>query len=462
MTQDMGTTLLIWAAILGAIAAGSMVLGAIVGITTPMSNGMVGAMCGFGAGALISALAIELVSPTVEALAHADLADRADEIHHFITLLVAMVGGGLIFITLDQLLSAHGGYLRKGAYVIAQHARNQTKRQADLMQSIGNSSFFSSMSPQMMHDLVKLLHPKFLVQDEALFSAGDLSLELYIVRSGSITLTHSDGSSHTAERGDLLGEVSFLAHQAHSTTAVAEHGPAELLVLHKSQYEDFARTHPEFAASVRELAAQRILENKRHIDQAAVAKQAWANLAIDAIRNGGSEVPTATDLNNMKEEHNNAGMAIWLGNLLDVIPESFVIGTVMLSIVAAKTATGMTLGFWDVMPLTLVGALFLSNFPEALSASVNMKQQGFSTSKIIFLWSVLTVICAVGAAFGAYVGESIPHSAMIVVEGIAAGAMLTMIGSAMLPEAAHLSTPNMAGFSTLVGFVSAVGFKLFE
>ncbi len=40
--------------------------------------------------------------------------------------------------------------------------------------------------------------------------------------------------------------------------------------------------------------------------------------------------------------------------------------------------------------------------------------------------------------------------------------MLTMIGSAMLPEAAHLSSPNMAGFSTLVGFVTAVGFKLFE
>ncbi len=460
--QDMGTTLVIWAAILGAIAAGSMVLGAIVGITTPMSNATVGAMCGFGAGALISALSIELVSPTVEALAHADIAHRVEETHHFVTLLIALIGGGLIFITLDQLLSAHGGYLRKGAYVIAQHARNKSKRQADLMQSIGNSSFFSSMSPDMMHDLVKLLQPKFLVEDEHLFSVGDASSELYIVRAGSITLTHADGSSHTVERGDLLGEVSFLAHQAHSTTAVAEHGPAELLVLHKSQYEVFSRSHPEFAASVRELAAQRILENKRHVDQAAVAKQAWANLAIDAIRTGGSEVPTAAELNTMKEEHNNAGMAIWLGNLLDVIPESFVIGTVMLSIVATKTATGMTLSFWDVMPLTLVGALFLSNFPEALSASVNMKSQGFSTGKIIFLWSVLTVICAVGAAFGAYVGESIPHSAMIVVEGIAAGAMLTMIGSAMLPEAAHLASPNMAGFSTLVGFVAAVGFKLFE
>ncbi|MFM7698309.1 MAG: cyclic nucleotide-binding domain-containing protein [Limnohabitans sp.] len=459
---DIGNTLLIWAAILGAIAAGSMVLGALVGIATPMSSATVGAMCGFGAGALISALAIELVSPTVEALAHADLADRSSEIHHFITLLMAMIGGGVIFIVLDQMLSSHGGYLRKGAYVIAQHAKNKTKRQAELMQSIGNSSFFSSMTPELMQELLKMLHPKFIVQGESLFSAGDESHELYIVRSGSLTLTHTDGNSRVAERGDLIGEVSFLAHQAHSTSAVAEHGPVELLVLHQAQYEQFIRLHPEFAATVRELASERILENKRHVDQSAIAKQQWANMAIDALRNGGTEMPTASDMNTMKEEHNNAGMAIWLGNLLDVIPESFVIGTVMLSLVAAKSAASVSLSFWDVMPLTLVGALFLSNFPEALSASVNMKQQGFSTSKIIFLWLTLTIICAVGAAFGAYVGESIPHSAMIVVEGIAAGAMLTMIGSAMLPEAAHLSSPNMAGFSTLVGFVAAVGFKLFE
>jgi len=275
-------------------------------------------------------------------------------------------------------------------------------------------------------------------------------------------LSHSDGTGHAADRGDLVGEVSFLGHQAHSTIAVAEHGPAELLVLHKSQYEAFARNHPEFAASVRELASQRISENRRQVDEATHAKQEWADLAIQALRSNGSTLPTPTDLSSMKDEHNNAGMAIWLGNLLDVIPESFVIGTVMLSIVAAKTAAGVPLTFMEVMPLTLVGALFLANFPEALSASVNMKHQGFTTFKIIMLWSVLTVICALGAAFGAYVGESIPHSAMIVVEGIAAGAMLTMIGSAMLPEAAHLSTPNMAGFSTLVGFVCAVGFKLLE
>jgi ZIP family zinc transporter len=210
------------------------------------------------------------------------------------------------------------------------------------------------------------------------------------------------------------------------------------------------------------MASERISENKRQVDEATLAKQEWADLAIQALRTNSNEIPTATDLSNMKEEHNNAGMAIWLGNLLDVIPESFVIGTVMLSIVAAKVSAGVPVTFFEVMPFTLVGALFLANFPEALSASVNMKHQGFSNFKIIMLWTVLTVICALGAAFGAYVGESIPHGAMIVVEGIAAGAMLTMIGSAMLPEAAHLSSPNMAGFSTLIGFVAAVGFKLFE
>ena len=258
--HDMGSTLIVWAAILGGIAAGSMILGAIVGITTPMSNGTVGAMAGFGAGALISALAIELVAPTVEALAHADLAERGVEVSHFVTLLVAMIGGGLIFLFLDQMLSAHGGYLRKGAYVIAQHTKNKNKRQVDVMQSIGSSSFFNSMAPDVMHELVKLLHPKFLVEDENLFNIGDASNELYIVRSGSVRLAHGDGTGHSAERGDLIGEVSFLANQAHSTTAVAEHGPVELLVLHKSQFDSFSRIHPEFAASVRDMASQRISE----------------------------------------------------------------------------------------------------------------------------------------------------------------------------------------------------------
>lgn len=458
----METTYLIWAFSLGAIAAGSMVLGSIVGIYIPMSNSRVGAMCGFGAGALFSALALELVSPTVEVMALAQGAGRVEAAEHFVVLLVALIVGGGIFITVDQIISNHGGYLRKGAYVIAQHTRNKARRKDELIRSIANSSFFGSLPDELVKDLVTQLHPRFLIKGETLFDSGDASSEFYIVRDGVLTISRSDGGSHIAERGDLVGEISFLAHSDHTSKAVASLGSVELLVLHKKQYDHLAKEHPELVSAVKAMAARRIEENLHQIDQTYVQKQDWANIALEALTTGGAEIPSASEVKAMKEEHSNAGMAIWLGNLLDVIPDGFVVGTVMLATVAHAASTGTAISFIDVVPLTLVGALFLSNFPEALAASVNMKQQGFSTSKIIFLWVVLTGICAIVSSFGAYVGETIPHSYMIFVEGIAAGAMLTMIGSAMLPEAAHLSSPNVAGFSTLLGFVAAVGFKLFE
>jgi len=458
----METTYLIWAFSLGAISAGSMVLGSIVGIYLPMSNSRVGAMCGFGAGALFSALALELVSPTVAGLALSEGHERAEAMEHFIILLVALVVGGLIFVTIDQIISNHGGYLRKGAYVIAQHTSNKSRRRDELIRSIANSSFFGNLPPDLIRDLVTKLHPRFLVENEVLFDRGDSSNEFYIVRDGSLKISHADGGNHTAERGDLVGEISFLSHGAHSAQAVAQHGTVELLVLHKRQYEELSKDHPELVSAVKAMAAKRIEENLHQIDRTYVQKQDWANIAIEALTTGGAEIPSSSDVKAMHGEHSNAGMAIWLGNLLDVIPEGFVVGTVMLAIVIKASAAGAVLGFMDVIPVTLVGALFLANFPEALAASVNMKQQGFSSKRIISLWVLLTIICAIVSALGAYLGEEIPHSYLIFVEGIAAGAMLTMIGSAMLPEAAHLSTPNVAGFSTLLGFVSAIGFKLFE
>ena len=40
--------------------------------------------------------------------------------------------------------------------------------------------------------------------------------------------------------------------------------------------------------------------------------------------------------------------------------------------------------------------------------------------------------------------------------------MLTMICSAMLPEASHLADNNLVGLSTLAGFLCSILFKLLE
>ena len=155
-------------------------------------------------------------------------------------------------------------------------------------------------------------------------------------------------------------------------------------------------------------------------------------------------------------------MAIWLGILLDGIPESFVIGTGLLAIMAGKQSAGVEIGFFDVVPYTLIAGLFLSNFPEALSSSVGMKDQGMKSSRILMLWLSLAIMTGVGAGIGYTVGESLSHTFVIGIEGVAAGAMLTMIAAAMVPEAAHRGGGNLTGVGTLLGFVAAISFKLLE
>ena len=162
------------------------------------------------------------------------------------------------------------------------------------------------------------------------------------------------------------------------------------------------------------------------------------------------------------QEKHGASLAIWLGLLIDGIPESFVIGAGFLALLSAKLSAGIEPAFGEVLPYTLIAGLFLSNFPEALSASLGMKKGGMSVAKIMMMWMSLVLIIALGSLGGYYIGSSIPHIVEIGIEGLAAGAMLTMIAQTMIPEAVHLGGTSVVGLSTLAGYLSAVVFKLFE
>ena len=63
---------------------------------------------------------------------------------------------------------------------------------------------------------------------------------------------------------------------------------------------------------------------------------------------------------------------------------------------------------------------------------------------------------------GYLIAGTLSEQLLVAFEGIAAGAMLTMIASAMIPEAVLMGTGNLVGLSTLGGFLAAVMFKLFE
>ena len=96
----------------------------------------------------------------------------------------------------------------------------------------------------------------------------------------------------------------------------------------------------------------------------------------------------------------------------------------------ANAATGEA-GFIDVIPFTLIAGLFLSNFPEALSSSANMLSQGWGKLHIFLMWFSLMVIAAAGAGLGYLLAGQLDHTWLALFEGLAAGAMLTMIAAAM-------------------------------
>jgi zinc transporter ZupT len=77
------------------------------------------------------------------------------------------------------------------------------------------------------------------------------------------------------------------------------------------------------------------------------------------------------------------------------------------------------------------------------------------------MWNSLTLLTGVGAACGYLFFAGAPPSLFSFLDGIAVGAMLTVIIETMLPEA-YLKGSSVVGFSTLIGFLAAVFFKTLE
>ena len=107
--------------------------------------------------------------------------------------------------------------------------------------------------------------------------------------------------------------------------------------------------------------------------------------------------------------------------------------------------------------ILLIAGLFLSNFPEAFSSSVGMREQGYSFNRILTMWTSLMIFTGIGAWFGSIFFVGVALTTFSLVEGIAAGAMLTVIAETMLPEAYHRGG-GVTGISTLLGFLAAIFF----
>jgi len=140
------------------------------------------------------------------------------------------------------------------------------------------------------------------------------------------------------------------------------------------------------------------------------------------------------------KQTDSSGAAIFIGTLLDNVPESIVLG---MSIVQGGSIS-----------LSFLVAVFVSNLPEGVAGSINLEAAGHSRRGIFWMWLALVIVSAACAGLGYALIRWLPGVDGLYAQAFAAGAMLTMLADAMMPEAFEHGG-MLVGLFTVLGFLAA-------
>jgi zinc transporter ZupT len=186
---------------------------------------------------------------------------------------------------------------------------------------------------------------------------------------------------------------------------------------------------------------QALLEQRleaRVKDGRGASADTWKKVAAAHL----SRQMSAREEKHLIEEHAGSGapLAIYVGALVDGVPESIVIGA---TLVGSSTPS-----------FSFMLAIFLSNFPEAMSSATGMTKAGFSAARIMTMWGSLVVIAGLSAALGNAFLSTAPPTVLAFAESFAAGGILALLANTMMPEAFELGG-RFTAFCTIVGFLAA-------
>jgi zinc transporter, ZIP family len=136
------------------------------------------------------------------------------------------------------------------------------------------------------------------------------------------------------------------------------------------------------------------------------------------------------------------GQALALGAFLDGVPEQLVLG------ISVASGGGMSAG--------LLGAVFVSNLPEAIGSSSDMEKMGTDRRTIMRLWLAVAAVCVLSTAIGYALADLASTEWRAAINGFAAGALLVLLIDSLIPEATG-QAGRTAGLITTLGFAVAAG-----
>ncbi len=425
------------AALLAAAAMSSVVIGAWCGLTFKASDKLIANILAFGSGALVNALAVDLAFGTTQHLIN----EGVSNVRAWVIVAGGFLAGGAIYYFSNKLINKMGGSARHKASA-KHHALDQKKEEyAELLSHLSKNALLRSLPPTAIDHLLPHIKTFKVEAGAEILTQGKNADGLYIIEEGVLGVfahsTHGDATDKRMselKEGEIVGEMSLVAH-APSTISVRAESAVAGMVIWKDDFEHLMDDSPKLREAIEKLAEHHTLESIQK--QATILdSDEWEELAASSMKQlHAGEVHKA-----LAEHDGGSPLAIWVGNILDAVPGSLVIG-----------ATYTSLSTFNP---TLLIAIFLANLPEAMASATTMRHAGYSNLKIYTLWGSLVLIGGIFAAIGNLVLSNAPVELLAICEAVSGGAILALVAQVMFPHA-YEEGGEIVGLTTIGGFAIA-------
>ena len=228
--------------LLGVISASSLGLGAATARLWKPTNFILGLLTAFGAGALMSAVTIDIIAPSIER-------------EEFGWLAVGAVAGGLAFEGLNRMINVRGGFLRKASTSITYLRDREQRRIRDILDDLERIDLFDGLPDRELDEIARAFRSERIDTGETLYRHGDPCEHINVLAEGEVALATIDGVVQLRPH-QAFGYLAFVSGTLHSSTATAS-VDSEVLRLSRSRLRSVLGVCPGFAGRLRSEGMQR-------------------------------------------------------------------------------------------------------------------------------------------------------------------------------------------------------------
>jgi CRP/FNR family transcriptional regulator, cyclic AMP receptor protein len=132
---------------------------------------------------------------------------------------------------------------------------------------------FANLEPDIIQRLQDATIPKRFARNTILFSKGDESNALYMIREGrtKAVITDDQGKEivlNTFGPGDYFGEIAFLSEEPRTATVVTT-SPTEVLILYRRDFKEVLTKHPDVMFEFIKVLIDRVRNSTEQIESLA-------------------------------------------------------------------------------------------------------------------------------------------------------------------------------------------------